>query len=78
MNTCKTCKHWMQNDPEYGEGGTCCLATDNSTDKKMPVFAVGSEFLVFAGGRFGYLHCGPDFGCVHHSDGQPAGEEAKP
>lgn len=66
--TCKHCTHWRPNDVEIGgDGGTCSKATDLACElyRDTPVKATGDQGFGFAGGRWAYLHTGPDFGCVH-------------
>lgn len=72
MNTCKTCKHWkreqLPTDNVRNTGGMCRsenIRENWSFDYYQPAN------MVYDYSEGGGFWTGPDFGCVHHSEGQP-------
>lgn len=66
--TCSTCKWWLANDGI--PGGTCDLAHEmiERHVPGSPAVATGDQFFAYSARTrmAGYLHTGPDFGCIHH------------
>lgn len=71
MNTCKDCKHWgrayalKSKSKDVATGGYCLndKIRENDCGGRAP------DELVYSYMEDGAFWTGPDFGCVHHSEG---------
>jgi len=62
MNTCDTCKHWMEVDVHHGDH-----RCDNKKKLGEPWDVDGEDDnLMYAYDEDGSFYPGPKFGCVHH------------
>lgn len=76
MNTCSTCKFWIQNDSPYAgelniaQGHACenpkLNNSDYTSENGEKIFGDKDRLMGLSGVFCDVIFTGPDFGCIHH------------